>query len=208
MKDTVKTLVDKAITLDKQMKSAKKELDAVKAELQAEAFATMDDKNLKYLQIFGHNGVFNVTYKEKFEIDDYTTLIDLLGEKAKAKITRKEEIKYETDARFKAALIALSKGEYSHEISLDEVLRGMDLDEKTIKVVKKKLKGDYIHDKKVLESAGVQGEREEELDAIRLCKNTELVKRFFGDLTPEDIEIVRRAVFVEDGISVGLEYDQ
>lgn len=207
-KDKAIMLVDKAIELDKRMKADKKELDEIKAELQTEAYAEMDDKNLKWLQLFGHTGVFNVAYKEKFEIDDYTALIDLLGEKAKAKITRKEEVKYDTEARFKAALIALYKGEYSNETSLDNVLRGMDLDEKIIKVVKKKLKGDYINDKKVLESVGVQGEREEELDAIRLCKNAELVERFFGDLATEEIEIVRKAIFIEDSLSAGLEYEK
>jgi len=201
-------LVDKAIELDKRMKADKKELDAIKAELQTDAFAEMDDKNLKWLQVFGSTGTFNAAYKEKFEIDDYTALINLLGEKAKAKITRKEEVKYETEKRYKEALIALYKGEYSNEITLDDVLKGMELDEKTIKMIKKKLKGDYINDKKVIESVGVQGEREEELDAIRLCKNAELVKRFFEDLTSDEIEIVRKAVFVEDNLSVGLEYEK
>ena len=48
---------------------------------------------------------------------------------------------------------------------------------------------------------------QEELHAIRLYKNCELVERFFGELTNEQIEQVRKAVFVEDGISVGLEYE-
>ena len=200
-------LVDEAIALEKKMKEDKKKLDQFKATLTNAAYAEMDNKNIKYLQIFGADGHFNVAYKEKFEIDNFTRLVELLGEIAKAKITRKEEVKYSTEARFKTALIALFKGEYSKEITIEKVLQGLGLDVQAIKVVKKKLKGEYLKDKKVLESNGIKGDCEEELHAIRLYKNCELVERFFGELTNEQIEQVRKAVFVEDGISVGLEYE-
>jgi len=54
----------------------------------------------------------------------------------------------------------------------------------------------------------VQGELEEELDAIRQYKNWEMVNRFFGDLEDEQIIEIKRAIFVEDGISVGLDYEK
>ena len=199
--------VDEAIALEKKTKEDKKKLDQLKATLNNAAYAEMDNKNIKYLQIFGTDGHFNVAYKEKFEIDNFTRLVEVLGEIAKAKITRKEEVKYSTEARFKTALIALFKGEYSKEITIEQVLQGLGLDVQAIKVVKKKLKGEYLKDKKVLESNGIKGDCEEELHAIRLYKNCELVERFFGELTNEQIEQVRKAVFVEDGISVGLEYE-
>lgn len=204
-------LVDEGIALEKQIKESGKQLDAIKAELQAAAIEEMDNKNLKWLQIFGKNGHFNVSQKEKFEIDDYPALIAVLGEKAQAKIAREEKIKYTTEARFKAALIALFRGDYADAeegYTLDDILRGLDLDDKTIKAVKKKLKGDYLKDKKLLESVGVTGECEEELDAIRLLKNAELVQRFFGGLDAEQLEQIKKAVFVEDSVGVGLEYEQ
>lgn len=202
-------LVDQAIALEKQIKESTKRLDAIKAELQAVAIAVMDNKNLKWFQIFGTNGHFNVSQKEKFEIDDYAALIDILGEKAKAKIVRKEEVKYTTEARFKEALIALFKEDFSTDgLTLDSVLLGLGLDPSTINSVKKKLKGDYLKDKRVLESVGITGDREEELDAIRQIKNTELIDRFFSGLTPEQLAQVRKAIFVEDSIGVGLEYEK
>jgi len=207
MQTELSTLVDEAIVLEKKIKEDKKKLDKIKATLTNTAYAEMDNKNIKYMQIFGHNGHFNVAYKEKFEIDNFMRLVEVLGEIAQAKITRKEEVKYDTESRFKTALIALYKGEYSKEIAIEQVLQGLGLDNRAIKTVKKKLKGEYLKDKKVLESVGVQGDREEELYAIRLYKNYELVDRFFGELTSEQIEQVRKAVFVEDGISVGLEYE-
>ena len=87
------------------------------------------------------------------------------------------------------------------------MLQRLGLDANTIKAVRKKLKGDYVQDKRTLESVGVTGDCEEELYAIRMYMNYQLVERFFGRLSDEQIETLRRAIFVEDGISVGFEYD-
>lgn len=202
-------LVDQGIDLEKQIKEDTKRLDAIKAELQAAAVEVMDNRNLKWLQIFGSIGHFNVAQKEKFDLDDYTALIEVMGEKAKAKIVRKEEIKYAVEARFKEALIALFKNDFATDgQTLDGVLQGLGLDAATIKSVKKKLKGDYIKDKRVLESVGITDECEEELDAIRQIKNTELIERFFSGLTAEQLERIRKSVFVEDQVGVGLEYEK
>lgn len=200
-------LVDEAIELEKQMKSDKKKLDKIKAILTKATCDEMENKSLKFMQIFGTKGHFNIAYKEKFEIDNYNSLIEILGEIAAAKISRKEEIKYDVEDRFKTALIAIFKQEYSKEISIDEILQGLGFDYNAIKVAKKKLKGDYIKDKKTLESLGVNKDCKVELFAIRLYKNYELVDRFFGKLTPEQIELVKKAIFIEDGISVGFEYE-
>lgn len=207
MQEELFSLVDEAISLEKKMKEDKKTLDQIKAKLTNAAYEEMDNKNLKFMQIFGLYGSFNMVYKEKLEIDNFNRLVEVLGEIAKAKITRKEEIKYEAESRFKAALIALCNDDYSDEISIEQVLEVLELDDKAIKAVKKKLKGDYLRDKKVLENVGVLGDCEEELHYIRLYKNYELVDRFFGELTDEQIAQVKKAVFIEDGISVGLEYE-
>ncbi len=202
-------LVDRGIALEKQIKEDTKRLDAIKAELQVAAVEVMDNKNLKWLQIFGNDGHFNVAQKEKFDLDDYAALIEVMGEKAKSKIVRKEEIKYSVEARFKEALIALFKDDFATDgQTLDDVLQGLGLDAATIKSVKKKLKGDYLKDKRVLESVGVIGDCEEELDAIRQIKNTELIDRFFSGLTADQLARVRKSVFVEDQVGVGLEYEK
>jgi len=201
-------LVDQAIELEKQIKDSTKKLEAAKASLQTAAVEEMDNKNLKWLQIFGANGQFNISQKEKFEIDDYFMLHRILGEIAEAKITRKAEIKYSADARFKEALIVLFKEDYASTPAIDSILQGLGLDDKTIKSAKKRLKGDYLKDRKVLESVGVTGECEEELDAIRLFKNAELIDRFFSKCSPEELGQIRKAVFVEDSIGVGLEYEK
>lgn len=204
----MKALVDEAIMLERRMKEDKKRLDEIKSQLTATAIAEMDNKNLKYFQVYGQTGKFNVFYKEKFEIDRYSVLEKILGDLAEGKIVKKQETNYDVESKFKKALIALFKGEYSNEINLTAILEELGLDSKTIKAVSKKLKGDYIADKKLLESVGVNGGLEEELDAIRLYKNWELVNRFFGDLSDEQITEIKRAIFVEDSISVGLDYEK
>lgn len=203
-----RVLVDEAILLDRRMKEDKKRLDEIKATLTAQAAAEMDNKNLKYHQIFGAAGRFNVFYKEKFEVDRYGVLHANLGELAEGKISKKEEVKYEVETKLKAALIALFKGEYSNVIPISHILFNLGISDVKAKAITKKLKGDYITDKKLLESVGAQGDLEEELDAIRQYKNWEMVDRFFGHLQPEQLEEIKRAIFVEDNIAVGLDYEK
>ncbi|EJW16232.1 ABC transporter permease [Paenibacillus alvei] len=208
MSSTLAQKVDEAIALEQQMKKCKKQMDSIKAELTTAAYAEMDNKNLSFFQITGENGRFNVVYKEKFEVDNYDNLIDVLGEVALSKVSRRQEVKYETDSRFKMALIALYKAEYTTDVTIESIISGLGLGEDVIKALKKKLKGEYLKDKQLLESVGVTGELEEELDAIRMVKNGELVERFFGQLSKEQTDIIRNAVYVEDSISVGLEINK
>lgn len=203
-----RALVDEAILLDRRMKEDKKRLDEIKATLTAQAAAEMDNKNLKFHQVYGAAGRFNVFYKEKFEIDRFSVLQEMLGDLVEGKIAKKEETKYDVDSKLKAALIALFKGDYAQVIPISTVLEGLQLGPTAIKAVMKKLKGDYIHDKQLLESVGASGDLEEELDAIRQFKNWELVDRFFGTLSPDQEEAVKRAIFVEDTIAVGLDYEK
>jgi hypothetical protein len=204
----VMELVDRAVALEKSIKEDKKELDSVKATLTKIAYEDMENKNLKFKQLFGYEGIFNAVYKEKFEVDNYYLLKELVGDLAEDKVKRTEEIKYEIEDKFKKALIVLFKGEFMKEPTVEQVLIGMGLDSEAVKTARKKLKGEYLKDKKVLETLGVQGTCEEELDAIRLYKNHELVARYFGDPEKVDVEKLRKAVWVEDSLSVGVEYNK
>lgn len=198
--------VSKAIEIDKRMKEDKKELDTIKADLQAEALQEMENKNLKYIEYFGDSGICAITYKQKFEVDNLPALVENVGEVIEGKYTKEETIKITVDSKFKDALIALYKGDYKQH-DLEQILKDLYLDEKQIKVALKKLKGDFKKDKDVLESLGVKSDIEEELDAIREHKNYELVEKFF-DLEKIDIEKVKKAISVEDSLSVGLSYDK
>ncbi len=201
-------LVDEAVKLDRRMKEDKKNLDRLKARLTAAAYEEIDNKHLRYKQIHGADGVFTAAYKESFRLDDYERLIAIVGEIAKAQITRtaKEEVKYDVEARFKRALTALYLDDFSDEISVEQVLQELGLAASAVKMAAKKLQGEYMRDKKVLESVGVTGEREEELDAIRRYRNWELVEHFFGDLSTSARAQLKRTIWIENQLAAGLEY--
>lgn len=202
----IKEKVNKAIEIDKRMKKDKKELDAIKAELQAEALTVMDNKNLKYVEYFADKGSSCVVmYKEKFEVDNLPELVKVVGEVIIGKVKKEETVKVTVDDKFKKALIVLYSGEYKqHDIV--QILKDLYLDDKKIKVALKKLKGEYRTDKEVLESLGVKSDLEEELDAIREQKNYELIEKFF-DLGKLDIEQLKKSISVEETLSIGLNYE-
>ena len=198
-------LTSRALSLDSEIKDKKKELEAVKAKLQSMGLAEMENKNLKYIRFGSINGACEISHKTKFEIDNYGKLEFAIEDKRLLldKIKRKEEIKYEVDSRFKAALIAFITRDYAQH-DLPGLLQEMGIvDDKAQKLVLKKLRGDYVKDKQLLESLGFGGELEEELDAIREEKNRELVERYF-DPALTDIEELRRAIYLEDQISITL----
>lgn len=196
--------VSKAIKIDRRIKSDKKELDSIKAELQAEALQEMENKNLKYIEYFGTEGSCAVAYKEKFEVDNLPELTRVVGEVITGKVTKEEKVKITVEDKFKKALVVLYSGEFKqHDIT--KILKDLYLDDKQIKMALKKLKGDYFKDKELLESLGAKSDLEEELDAIREQKNYELVERFFN-LNDIDIDRLKKSISVEETLSIGFNY--
>ena len=202
--DELRAKVDRAILLEQEIKEKKKQLESLKAELQTEALAVMENRNLKWKQLGGEKGVCSVAYKEELEIDSLSKLAELCGDLAESKITVKQTVTYEVDSNFKRALIALYKGDY-REVNLPDLLENMGLLANQVKLAMKRLKGDYIKDKALLESFGKSGSLEEELDPIHDQRNFELVSRYF-DVSRIDEDFLRQlrlAISVEDGLSIG-----
>lgn len=201
--DDVGVLVDLAISLDQTGKIEKKLLDQAKAKLQKLALAEIENKNIKYVRYGGLMGSCEVIKKAKLEVDNFTKLKDALDAVlVEDKITRKQEVKYEVESKFKKALIALCKEDYARN-DIDDILKSLELDEKAAKLAKKKLKGEYGADLALLHSLGCSGELEEELDAIREQKNFELISRYV-DLEKLDMEALKKAVWLEDSTSITL----
>lgn len=197
--------INQAIALEKRMKEDKRRLDGLKAELQSEIYEDMLNKNLKWRQMGASLGLCNVMVKDKLEIDSYKLLIELLGDVAESKITKKEKVDYEIAGEFKRALIALYRQDYKKG-DLTGLLAQLELDDKQRKFALKKLSGDYAKDKQLLSGLGVIGELEEELDLIHDQKNYELVSRYF-DLEKIDETFMKKlklALSVEDTVAIGL----
>lgn len=203
----IRDLVNRAIKLDRQAKKVNAELDKVKAQLQAEALAEMENKNLKYVEYFGSAGSVFVSYKEKFEVDNLPALKEIFGEVLTGKVKTEETVKITLDSKVKSAVMALYKGEYDQH-DLARLLSGLGLELNDIKTVLKKLKGDYAKDMQTLRSFGIKadGGIEEELDAIREQKNFELISKF---IDPEAVDIakLKRAVSVEESLAIGLIFE-
>jgi len=204
-------LIDKAIRLDKLIKNKKKELDETKAIIQSEGLKELENKNLKYVQIFGDDGSCEVMYKQKMEIENIDVLKEVFGNVIDNKIKTVQEIKYDIESKFKKALISLYLGDYK-EHDLDALLMSLGLDDDKKKLAIKKLKGDYVADKKILESLGAVDEDglEEELDIIREHKNFELVSKYI-DINSIDDNLkkqIQRALSIEDTLSLGLTYEK
>lgn len=205
--EAVRILVDEAVSIEKELEEGKKKLEQLKARIQAHAFSEMQNKNLKHRRIYGMSGHANVTYKVKFALNNYERLCRAVGDIAKDHVKRVEEVKHEPKTAFKSALIAIADGDYGKEISVEDVLRGMGLDEKQIKAADKRLKGVYGKDREVLQAFGIEGEREEELDAIRRYRTAQLVESFFGVLTPLQLDEIKRSITVEQELAIGLGYE-
>ena len=205
------SLIDKAIRLDKEVKVKKKELDETKAIIQSEGLKELENKNMKYVQFYGDDGSCEVMYKQKMDIENIDVLKEIFGNVIDNKIKTVQEIKYDIESKFKKALISLYLGDYK-EHDLDALLMSLGLDDDKKKLAIKKLKGDYVADKKILESLGAVDEDglEEELDIIREHKNFELVSKYI-DINSIDDNLkkqIQRALSIEDTLSLGLTYEK
>ncbi len=199
-------MIDRAITLERQAKEVKVELDGIKAKLQAAALNEMDNKNTKYVEYFGSTGSVVVCYKEKFEVDNLPALEQIFGEVLMGKVKKEETVKITLDTKIKNAVMSLYKEDYAQH-DLKQLLADIGVAPDQIKAALKKLKGDYAKDIQTLRSFDIEtNDIEEELDAIREQKNLELISKF---IEPElvDIEKLKRSVSIEESLSVGLIFE-
>ena len=200
----IKEMTNKAIELDKKIKSDSKILDGYKAQLQAEGLQILDNKNLKQVEFSGDSGVCRIQYKQKLEVDNLKRLIEAVGDIAADMATIERTVSVKYDGKFKEALIALYSNNYKqHDIY--QILLYEGLEHKQIEVIMKKLKGDYYKDFDLLKSYGLQGELEELLDAVKEQKCYELVNRFF-DIDKVDRDKLNLALSVEESLAVGLSH--
>lgn len=192
--------------IEKVMAALKKEKEEITAEFQSYGLEQLENKNIKHLELSSDSGSCNIGYKEKLSVDNFEKLREVGGSiiDAKAKLVMETKIEF-ADRKFQTALIALYKQEYK-EHDLPSLLRELGLDESEIKVALKKLKGDYFKDKALLESFGANDDDlEEELDIIKEHINYELITRYF-DVEAIDIEQLKKAIFVEDTLSIGYKF--
>lgn len=212
---TTPDLVGLWVQIDMDAKEKREELNAIKAEIQARAAVDMEDHNVRSLKYYGPSGSVTVTDSMSLDILNPDKLKETISEGVwNTKVKEVTETKYKCDTKFEKMLKAVFNEDYTFEIGLKEFLQEMPLapDEKQVKVLLKKLKGDFVKDKETL-CAVFDIDRDTDLDVelyyIYKIKNAELIRSFLPeDCLDETLKRIREAVFVEKKTSIGLEYDK
>ncbi|MDE7433298.1 MAG: hypothetical protein K2N34_15490 [Lachnospiraceae bacterium] len=203
-------LTDIIIQKQREVSELKQEIDAMKGELQTRGLQVLDERNQKFIEFFGENaGIASVTIAQKMEILNYFRLKELLGaEFTEEKIKRMpSDIKYDVDSKFNQALIALVTSDYEADTTLDEALCGLDATQTQKELIKKKLKGDYKKDRKVLSDILKIDERElsydTELFFIGKIKNYQLICTYFDENRLNEIkEELKKCVAVDETVKI------
>ena len=215
---TVPELVGAAVRLDRQAKSCRKELDAVKAELQARGLVLIEDRNVRYVKFYAQEGSAAVTDAQSLEVLNVDRLRELLSDGVwKQNVTETTKTEYKYKPILERVLKAVFTGDYTFEYTLEEFLTEhlpVKPDAKQLKLLLRKLKGDYAKDKDVL--AGVFGfnpqnmpDFDVELWYIYRIKNGELIRAVlpeeFFDQTMEEI---KKCLIVDSKTAITIDYQK
>lgn len=205
-------LVTKLIDMDRKRAKIVGEIDRYKAEISARGGAVLDDTNTKFVKYYGENGSCAVTFAEKLFIADDLRLREMFPEGVYDKlVTVTSSVKYKYDSKLETALKAIFSGEYLFDMTMQEYLCNSALfplqpDVKQVKLLLKKLTGDYKKDNKLLASMFGAGSYDEELLYIHRIRNGELIKLFLPDEgIDEVIEKIRGCLTVENDVKITID---
>ena len=208
-----KQLIDRVVEKDKEMKELKKQSDEIKAELQSRGLQVLEDKNIKTTEYYGtDSNNLTVTKAQDMEILNYPALEEIFGkELLEDKVKRVVEVKLEIEKKFKQALIDLFTNDFIANESLEDFLKEefKELDDKQLKLLLKKLKGDYKKDKELLSTLVQRGNLDVELYYINRIKAFENIKAYVNDdELGKATEAIRRYIIVNDTIKITVKYDK
>ncbi len=218
-------LIDNSVQADRKIKSQRRILDSLKAELQARGLRQMEDQNVKYVKYYGNAGTVSIADTMMLDTLNMDRLEKCLGAgMVRQKVKATTETKYKYDPKLERALKAIFTGDYTFEYSMEEFLDHMSVhpDEKQKKLLLKKLKGDYRQDKAALLTVlgylqPGQDERDVkapdldvELWYIYRIRNAELIRAFLPEDRPleETIENVRKCILVESKTTITIDYEE
>lgn len=220
-------LIDGCVALEKQKKALGSEQDTYKAEIQARGISLLDDRNIKYCQMYGTgSNMAAVSEAKEVTILNMDKLKDVLGEGLlRDKVAEVQKITYKIDRNLEKALKAIFTGDYTFEYTLEEFLDNMSVpaDTKQKALLSRKLKGDYKADKKTMlsvlgyltkenterEAETLAPDFDVELYYISKIKNAELIQAYL----PEDgldwtLAQVRKCILVEATLKIELAYNK
>ena len=139
-----------------EMGELKTEMDAIEADILKAAETDLKDTKFKTVSYADNNGnVITATNADNVKLI-YPSMLKVIFGKAYPDVV-KEEITYKISAPAKRLLSAIYNGEYIKGGSVDEILKGLNLDDKSFNALRKKLKGaNYDTDvKNLIKFAGI-----------------------------------------------------
>ena len=204
-------IIDLLIQRNKEESEIKREIEAMKSELQARGLSVLNDRNTKFYEFTkGTSGIANIIMAQKVDIINYFELCRVLGEEfTSEKVIRRKEVKYDIDKKFNQALVAIVTGDYERDVTIEEVIERITHSPKERAILIKSLKGDYNADKKKILSVLKLEEGERDIDVelffIYKIKNWELIKSFLGEKDIEDkMRKIKKYVGIDESIKIAL----
>jgi hypothetical protein len=212
-------LVEEAVRLDRQQKQGKRELDAVKAELQARGLRIIEDRNIRYVKFYSTEGSAAVTDTQSLDVLNVDKLKELLSDGVwKQNVTETTKTDYKYKPILERVLKAIFTGDYTFEYSMEEFVETQlpaRPDESQKKLLLKKLKGDYAKDKETLisvfgyENEGTAPDFDVELWFIYKIKNGELIRAVLPDeFLDRTIEEIKKCLIVDSKTGITIDYDK
>lgn len=209
-------LVSEAVRLDQLLKTERRELDAVKAELQARGLVLVEDRNIRYVKFYSPEGSVAVTDAQSLEVLNVDRLRELLSDGVwKQNVTETTKTEYKYKPMLERVLKAVFTGDYTFEYTMEEFLTEhlpVSVDSKQLKLLLKKLKGDYAKDKEVLVSVlGYEPKNAPDFDVelwyIYRIKNGELIRAMLPEeFLEQTIEDIRKCLIVDSKTAITIDY--
>ena len=131
--------VDRMAEIKRQIASLKSESDGIEAELLKQFEADVEDTKYRTVRYSGNGAAVIANYADKVALVYPSILKKIFGEAYGDVIA--EEVTYKLSANAKRLLAALYKKEYMQGATVDEALERIAPDDKTLKVMLKRIKG-------------------------------------------------------------------
>lgn len=210
----IKEMVDKYAEWDKLVEDGKKEINKFKAELQKEAVTELENSKIKQVKFWGNNSNCAIaTNTESVKLISIEYLRQIIPGNVLADFVKEEKDYKLTDA-FKKILAPICLGNYVEQ-KLEDVIEQLPVSEDDRKLARKKLKGVWEKDKSFLISIGMtETDAEHWSYFISEASAWEKISHFLKVCGYEEgsvefneaIEDLKKAVIVDEGIKLGIEY--
>lgn len=213
MEMTIREAVDRYAELQAQIDGAKLEMDGIKAYIEAQAEADLEDTKMKTVEYYGTHGC-RVIVQNAATVKPISWVVikEVLGKTVPDFL--KEETKYSLTEVAKTMLSNMFKGDYIED-SIENVVCRMTDDPKKQKVLMKRLKGKYKQDMKNIMKYAELDEKDASdyafmVSEVMAYQNILRIMEASGNggTVEEAVEKVKSALIVEDTIKVSLEAEE